>query len=174
MICLADSPFVFCDLPRLYLRPPGKGQAAPGPVREVRVRGARVHADTAILGLDGVVDRDQAEALRGLEILAVRGDMPDYDPDDIYFKDILGSAVFTGESWDAASPLGTLAGLLEAPAQEIWVIHTPAGQEVLFPAAPEFTRDLDVSGKRILIAPPPGLLELYLGEPDDSPPEKQN
>lgn len=164
---LASSPFVFLGLKRVYLRPAAAGQAKrtadSGPVRPVSVLRARVQGNAAILSLQGITDRDQAEALRGMEILAARRDLPDHDPGDIYLKDILGSEVFTGENWDAATPLGTLDGLLDAPAQEIWVIHTPAGQEVLFPATPEFTRDIDVPAGRILIAPPPGLLELYLG-----------
>ena len=179
VISLAGSPFVFLELKRVFLRQgltargkaPAAAAAEPGPARPVSVLGARVHADTAILALEGSTDRDQAEALRGLEILAARRDLPDYDPGDIYIKDILGSQVFTGETWDTAAPLGILDGLFEAPAQEIWVIKTPDGREVLFPATPEFTRDLDVAARRILIAPPPGLLELYLGTPDETPPE---
>ncbi|MBF0481508.1 MAG: 16S rRNA processing protein RimM [Desulfovibrionaceae bacterium] len=182
VVSLADSPFAFLELKRLYLRQgagaqgkaAAKAPAVPGPARPVAVLSARVHADTAILALEGTGDRDQAEALRGLEILAARRDLPDYDPGDVYIKDILGSQVFTGESWEEAAPLGTLDGLFEAPAQEIWVIKTPGGREVLFPATPEFTRDLDVAGRRVLIAPPPGLIELYLGDPDAPSPEPKD
>jgi 16S rRNA processing protein RimM len=160
---LAHSPSVFCELATVYLRAPAKAGAKPGPLRPARVVAARVHGQAAIVAFEGARDRDQAEALRGTEILAAKRDLPDFDPDDIYLSDIMDSEVFTGETWDAAAPLGRLHGLLDAPAQEIWVIKTPDGREVLFPADPAFTRDLDVKAKKILIQPPPGLLELYLG-----------
>lgn len=62
------------------------------------------------------------------------------------------------------SRLGTLEQVLFHGEQEVWVIVTPDGREVLFPAVPEFVPDIDLDAEIIRIAPPEGLLELYLGQ----------
>jgi 16S rRNA processing protein RimM len=46
----------------------------------------------------------------------------------------------------------------------LWSIRTPDGKEVLFPAVEEFVLDIDLEAGSVRIAPPPGLLDLYLGE----------
>ena len=63
---------------------------------------------------------------------------------------------------------GTVVGELENvdfPAgQEMWVIRAPekeGGYEILFPAVPEFVRDIDLTAETATIAPPEGLLDLY-------------
>ena len=46
----------------------------------------------------------------------------------------------------------------------MWVIRAPeesGGYEILFPAVPEFVRDIDLSAGTATIAPPEGLLDLY-------------
>ena len=66
------------------------------------------------------------------------------------------------------APEITVVGELENvdfPAgQEMWVIRAPekeGGYEILFPAVPEFVRDIDLTAETATIAPPEGLLDLY-------------
>jgi 16S rRNA processing protein RimM len=52
---------------------------------------------------------------------------------------------------------------VDTPAgQEIWTILTPEGREILFPAAPDFVLEINPEAGLARIAPPPGLLALYL------------
>jgi 16S rRNA processing protein RimM len=45
----------------------------------------------------------------------------------------------------------------------VWSIVTDDGKEVLFPAEASFIEGFDLEGERIHIAPPEGLLDIYLG-----------
>ena len=64
-------------------------------------------------------------------------------------------------------PDGSRLGVLdhvEYPAGlEVWSIVTDDGKEVLFPAEASFIEGFDLEGECIHIAPPEGLLDIYLG-----------
>jgi len=57
-------------------------------------------------------------------------------------------------------PVGLLEGFMDAPGQDLWVIRAEGGREILFPAHEESVVEIDEDGRRIVIDPPPGLLEL--------------
>ncbi|MDR3641715.1 MAG: ribosome maturation factor RimM [Humidesulfovibrio sp.] len=163
----ADSPLLFAPGATLYLAPAplaGKGAGRPRPyvIKSVRDNNGRF-----ILALEGVADRNAAEALRGAEVLIPEADLPPPDEGEEYLHKLLGSHVFLADETE----VGVFTAILDTPGQLTWVITAPAsgtkgGAEILFPAVPEFILGLDAEAGRIHIDPPPGLLELYLGEPD--------
>lgn len=159
-ICIewyADSPSLL-DAP-LSLQ---VGQRPPYPVR---VAGHRQHKGRPLVTLEGVPDRTAAEALRGARLLISRDDLPDPEDDEIYVEDLLGCAVLLPDG----SRLGRLDHVeYPAPDKEIWSIFTDDGKEVLFPAEACFIEGFDLTdpdAPSVTIAPPPGLLDIYLQDP---------
>jgi 16S rRNA processing protein RimM len=52
-----------------------------------------------------------------------------------------------------------VTGIEHAPAQDLWVVAD--GSVVrLIPAVPEIVTEVDLAGRRVVIRPPEGLLEL--------------
>ena len=157
----ADSPLLFSSGATLYLEPavqPGKGKARPRPyvIKSVRDNNGRF-----ILTLEGVADRNAAEALRGAEVLIPESDLPPPDEGEEYLHRLLGARVLLGDETE----VGVFTAILDTPGQLTWIITAKNGAEILFPAVPEFILGLDAPGGRIHIDPPPGLLELYLDAP---------
>ena len=153
----ADSPDLLSG--ELYLQ---AGNQAPVRVQAVSWR---VHQGGLVLRLEGVGDRTAAEGLRGQTLLVADASLPPPGEDEIYLHTLLGLDVVlnaTGEK------LGQLDDVLFHGEQEIWVIRTPDGIEVYLPAQPEFVPAIDLEAGVIRIAPPPGLLELYLPGPRTS------
>ena len=133
------------------------GRFAPRPIR---VRDWHLWKDQLILGIEGCNDRSAAEQLRGQELLIDASFLPEPEEDEPYLRDLIGLSVRLED--------GTTVGELEDvdfPAgQEMWVIRAPeesGGYGILFPAVPEFVRDIDLSAGTATIAPPEGLLDLY-------------
>ena len=133
------------------------GRFAPRPIR---VLDWHLWKDQLILGIEGCNDRSAAEQLRGQELLIDASFLPEPEEDEPYLRDLIGLSVRLED--------GTTVGELEDvdfPAgQEMWVIRAPeesGGYEILFPAVPEFVRDIDLSAGTATIAPPEGLLDLY-------------
>ena len=171
----ADSPLLFSAGATLYLAPPaqsGKGQSRPRPyvIKSVRDNNGRF-----ILTLEGVADRNAAEALRGAEVLIPESDLPPPDEGEEYLHRLLGARVLLGDETE----VGVFTAILDTPGQLTWVITAKNGAEILFPAVPEFLLGLDAEAGRIHIDPPPGLLELYMGAqgaqtPDDGQDDGQD
>lgn len=159
-ICIewyADSPALL-DAP-LCLE---VGKRPPYPARIVS---HRQHKGRPLVMLEGVADRNAAEALRGARLLIHHDSLPAPDEDEIYVEDLLGCAVLLPDG----SRLGRLDHVeYPAPDKEIWSILTDDGKEVLFPAEACFIEGFDLTdpdAPTVTIAPPPGLLDIYLQDP---------
>lgn len=146
----ADSPFLFDTLTRVYLRLPGKKP------RACRVLSWRPHQGRALVLLDRAQGRDQAEAWRGAEVLARIRDLPP-DEEGSMANELLGLPVWHVDG----TRIGTLEDIQDVAGQELWFILDAEGHEILLPAVPEFVREIDIDGGRILVAPPEGLLDIY-------------
>ena len=147
-----DSPFLFEDLQRLFLRLPG------GRPRRYTVTGVRYNRDRPLISFREIQGRDQAERLRGAEVLARRRDLPDEDPEAFMIADLQGLQIYR----DDGLFLGDLREVQSHAGQEIWVIAHPEGNEILFPAVDPFVLEIDLQAGLARIDPPPGLLDLYL------------
>ncbi len=58
--------------------------------------------------------------------------------------------------------LGIIEDIIFPAGQEIWLIKTPDGKEILFPAVSDFVYGFDLENEKIYLDPPEGLIELYL------------
>ncbi len=147
----ADSPLLLHDT--VWLR---KGRAAP---TRHRVVSSRAHQGRELLLLEGFADRTRAESLRNAQVLVPEAALPAPDEHEVYLYQLEGLAVHLPDG----TLLGTLADFQFVGDSEVWTIRTPDGKEVLFPAAEEFVSAIDLESGTVHIAPPDGLLDLYLG-----------
>ena len=152
-----DSISVFGSLQKVYAR--GEETAPDARPKALDVSSFRPHKDRVLMTFAGVDNRDLAEAFRGDFLLARACDLPRLKPGEVYQFELMGVSVFLKDG----RPLGRIKEILCPADREIWVIKTPEGREVLFPVAEQFVVKMDLEAKAVTIAPPPGLLELYLG-----------
>ena len=158
----ADSLSLFDALVVVRLAPEG---GVPTLGRPARIASWRPHKDRILVTFAGVGDRDAAEALRGMEIMVPVSELPPPDEDELWLMDLPGLEVRLTDG----SVLGVIERVDTPPdpevGQEIWVIDAD-GREVLFPAVAEFVAELDLESGFVVIDPPPGLLDIYLGRAD--------
>ena len=160
-ICISpfvDSLLVFDNLQKVYLRPDKTGPDAWS--KTFVPVSWRPHKNRVLLKLKGLDHRNQAEELRGYMLLARTCDLPRLKPGEIYQFELLGTSVFL----EHGRLLGKIKEIQSPAGKEIWVIETLEGPEVLFPVAEEFILKIDLEAGAVTIAPPPGLLELYLNK----------
>ena len=134
-----------------------------GPARPVTVARAHWHSGRLLLTLDGIADRNDAETLRGSLLLAERAEdaMPE-DPDEYYDSALEGCRV---ELEDGAL-VGVVREVVHLPGQDCRAVARERASEVLVPFVTELVPLVDIHARRIVIAPPPGLLET--DDADDS------
>ncbi|MFI3271716.1 MAG: ribosome maturation factor RimM [Pseudomonadota bacterium] len=150
----ADSPSLLLG-PQLYMKT-GKQ-----PPRLIKVEAVRAHKGRPLLLIEGIKDRTAAEGLRGRTLLIPEDHLPRESEEDVYFFELEGLSVILD---DTDEVLGILESIDTPADQEVWVIRTPDGKEVLFPAADPFIGDVDLDAGTVRIMPPEGLLDIYLSE----------
>ena len=85
------------------------------------------------------------------------GSAADDEDDEAWWdSDLVGLAVFTL----ADVRMGEVAEVVHTPGGDLLAVRTEAGDEVLIPFVEEIVPTVDVSGGRLVVDPPEGLLEL--------------
>lgn len=114
---------------------------------------ARLDRGAMLLKLEGLDSREQAGALRGLEVAIRAADATPLGPDEYYVHQIIGLQVWTVEG----RRLGRVVEVLETGANDVYVVHGPTG-EILIPAIRDVVLDIDLLSGRIIIRPLEGML----------------
>lgn len=144
-------------------------QARPGSgvPRRLTLRSARDHNGTWLLAFEEVPDRTAAEGLRGTRLLTDpsagsdsggRGaaDVDSAVGEGWYEEELVGLDVLSV----SGIHVGTVAGLELGAAQDRLVVRRLDGGMAYIPFVAQLVPTVDVPGRRVLIDPPPGLLEL--------------
>ena len=100
-----------------------------GETREVRLLASRRQGKTVVAQLEGVETREQAEALRGAEILVRRSQLPPLREGEYYWNDLIGLDVRDVEG----RTLGGVVRLMETGANDVLILAGPEGREILIP-----------------------------------------
>lgn len=125
--------------------------------REVAIVAARPHSGRLLLRLDGVTDRDGADALRGSLFVVDTADLPPIeDPDEFYDHQLEGLAARTVDG----DVIGVVTEVLHTPGGELLSVRTEAGAEVLVPFVSDIVTSVSLSDGVVRIDPPEGLLDL--------------
>jgi 16S rRNA processing protein RimM len=155
----------------------------PAEAGPLTVSAVRWHTGRLLVGFDGITDRNEAEGLRGvwLTLDSAQAGSSD-DPDEFHDHELIGLAVVTV----SGEPVGRVTDVRHF-GQDLLVIEptgrTGAGPATAGPAGPvrpgqavqpdgllvpfvaAIVPEVDVAAGRLVIDPPPGLLELGAAEP---------
>ncbi|WP_433296979.1 ribosome maturation factor RimM [Actinoplanes sp. CA-030573] len=135
--------------------------AAPGVVYQVPpslvVESVRWHQGRGIVQFEGVHDRNIAEALRGVLLQVESSSLkPPSDPDEFHDHQLVGLRVVTTDGSD----LGAVARIDHAPASDLIVLDKSGGGQALIPFVTALVPTVDVTGGKIVVDLPEGLLDL--------------
>jgi 16S rRNA processing protein RimM len=123
--------------------------------RVLTVETARPHSGALLIRFAGVADRDAAAELSGLVLTADVSTLPELDdPDEFYDHQLEGLAAVGPDG----VKLGTVREVVHAPASDLLVLETDHG-EALVPFVREIVPQVDLAGGRVVLDPPPGLLD---------------
>jgi len=126
-----------------------------GTLREYVVKSVSAHAGGFILILDDFSDINQVLFMTGSEICLKLSQLPVPDEDEYYWRDLIGLTVHT----DQGIELGTLVDIFETGSSDIYVVRGRS-KEYLIPAIADVIAHIDIPGKKMIITPLDGLLDL--------------
>ncbi|HLH63144.1 MAG TPA: ribosome maturation factor RimM [Ktedonobacteraceae bacterium] len=119
--------------------------------------------EMVVLKLAGINDANAAEPLRGLNLQIPESKLAKLPPDSYYQHDILGLQVFTMNG----RGLGRIVDILVTGSNDVYVIKTPEGKQVLIPAIKDVIKQIDLVCGTMYINPLPGLLDEEQVEEED-------
>jgi 16S rRNA processing protein RimM len=119
------------------------------------VQSARIQGQVVLLKLTDIADRDAAAVLRGKDVLISRDDAVKLPPGEFYWHQVIGLSVVDQTT---NTTLGTVHDILETGANDVYVVKTPLGKEVLIPAIKDVVKSIDPERGRMLIEPLPGMI----------------
>jgi 16S rRNA processing protein RimM len=104
--------------------------------------------------IDGVVTKEDADALRNVSLYAERALMPSLPDDEYYYADLMGlTVVDTG-----GTTLGVVKNVMDHGAGDLLEINVPGQAEtILLPFTEAGVPTVDLTAKRIVADPPDGL-----------------
>jgi 16S rRNA processing protein RimM len=130
-----------------------------GEVRTAVVSKARVVKDGLLVALEGLGDRDSAEALRGAEVSVDSDALPALDEGEFYAYQLVGCEVLEAESGAAR---GRVTGLIDNAAHPLLQVELQ-GARWLLPFVDAYVREVDAAGRRLLVGDVAELVALASG-----------
>lgn len=125
--------------------------------KEVQIDKVTIAGNKLFLKLVGVSSREAAEALRGL-LLTIDKDQAVKLPEDRWFiSDLLGCQVFDTVQGD----LGSVTDVLSNGPQDSLQISQAGQADLYFPLIKKCLIKVDIANKKIEVALPDGLYEIY-------------
>ncbi|MEK9753220.1 MAG: ribosome maturation factor RimM [Rhodospirillaceae bacterium] len=108
-----------------------------------------------LVRIDGVGDRTAAEALKGTGLYVPRSALPAPDDDSYYLVDLIGLRVETkaGEAW------GEVRAVHDFGAGDVLELAGGPHAGLMIPFTRDSVPEVDLTGGRLVVDPPDGLLE---------------
>lgn len=126
-----------------------------GQVKELQVERAWLHQHRVVLKFEGYDDMNQAETLRGVRLAVTNKDLVTLPADTFYDFDLKECDVVT----TSGEALGIVTAVERYGAAPLLKVCGDKG-EYLIPLVLSICVEIDTARKRIVVAPPEGLLEL--------------
>lgn len=102
----------------------------------------------------GIADRDAAESWKGMRLYLPRAALPEPGDEEYYHADLLGLPVELADG----TPLGLVHAIHDFGAGDTIEIARDAGPTLVLPFTRAVVPVVDLAQRRIVVAPPPGLL----------------
>jgi 16S rRNA processing protein RimM len=131
-----DDPARFEELPMVFLG------AQPHRVTRHAIVSVRYQqtkrGTTVILGVEGIDDRDDAEAVAKFKVFATEEAL-ELEDGELFAHELIGWNVVAEDG----TALGTVANLMQMPGQDMLVVRGPENEETMIPAVEDFIVGLD-------------------------------
>ena len=146
---------VLTDAPGDRFVPGTEFVVEPASAGPLTVNSARWNKDILLLGFDEIGTRNEAETLRGAKLFIETEELDEDDDEGWYEHELVGLEARIG-----SSVVGKVTALNTMPVQDLLMVTTPEGKEILVPFVEQIVPEVNVEEGFILLTPPDGLFEL--------------
>lgn len=119
--------------------------------QQYEVETAKIHGNTLLVKLQGVSDRDAANAFKGKQVSVPREQLPEPEENEYYWSDLIGLEVTNKQQ----QVLGVVTELFETGANDVLVVKEKLEgkdqRERLIPFIADVVLEVDTAGKTMLV-----------------------
>ena len=123
-----------------------------GNEQQVTLKWIRPHKQGYLVSLQGVENRDDAERLKGAEVIVGRSELPEPNTGTYYWVDLMGIEVVT----TTGERLGHIASILTTGSNDVYVVRS-SEKETLVPALATVVQTVDMDRGLMRVELPEGL-----------------
>lgn len=152
VVCLGDGPENLLRASEIWL---GRDEKDEQLRRYVVKAAGNARAGEVRLALDGVDDRDEAQALRGRLVMGPAESLEELPEGEYYWHQLIGCEVFGTDG----QTVGTVKEMMETGAHDLFVVESAEGRRHLIPSAGDLVQEIDIEARRIVVELLPGILE---------------
>ena len=116
-------------------------------LKEFEIESVRINKNMVFLKLKGIDNIEDAENYRNLYLKIKRNKDEVLEENSYYIVDIIGCKVITDEN----IILGLVDDVLQAGSNDVYVVKTEDGKELLLPAIKDVIKNIDIDGKTIIV-----------------------
>ena len=145
-----DGSDALDQVDELWLAPQAE---TPGDAHRHVIQEARPVPRAYLVKLEGLVERNAAEALRGSTVWVARAALPASDDSEYYLVDLIGAKVVGPEG-----EVGTVTEIATHPSIDALVIKTPDGRTLEQPLVQDWIARVSVADKLVELSTLEGLI----------------
>ena len=124
--------------------------------KTLNVEQVKFFKNMVILKFKGFDNINDVEMWRQKDLLITRDQAVKLEPDENFIVDLIGLTVMT----DEGEKLGVMQDVLQTGANDVYIVKTTAGKEVLLPAIKDCILNVDLEKGEMLVHVLDGLLDL--------------
>lgn len=118
--------------------------------KELTINSARFHKNMVLIKTEEITSMDEAELLRGQNVVVNTADLPPLEQGRFYVADLIGFAVVTMENAD----VGKLSDVITTGSNDVFVVKNAAGKEIMIPAIDTHIKEIDTKSRTIKVVLP--------------------
>ena len=124
-------------------------------MKKLEIRNVKFFKNLVILKFNGIDNINDIEMYKGRDLWVPREEAQELDEDEYYIGDLIGMEVVLEDN----THFGTLKDVMETGANDVYVVETSEGEEILLPAIRDCILDVNVEEKRMTVHVLEGLLD---------------
>lgn len=122
--------------------------------KKYEIEEVKYHKDMVLIKFKGIETVEQAEKLKNSYVTISRDSAEELEEDRYYIVDLLGLEVYTDEQ----ILLGILEDIFNTGSNDIYVVKSSDGKQILLPAIKDVVKNIDIENKKITVHIIPGLI----------------
>jgi len=115
----------------------------------------RIHKGFDLVQFKDYSSIEAVEPFKNAYLQIHASQLTDLKENAYYYHEIIGCVVYT----DGGQELGSVKEILAPGANDVWVVESESGKEILIPYIADVVQKVDIKNKQIFILPMEGLLD---------------